>query len=60
MLQLPRRLRTDQIRRLPRFAEHLEQPLWRFLEQLDPVTEIGGMALDLAADLQPIPQQYRP
>jgi hypothetical protein len=52
--------RTDQIRRLPRFAEHLKQHLGRLLEQLDPVAEIGGMALDLAADLQPITQQHRP
>ncbi len=59
-LPLCLRLRTDQIRRLPRLAEHLEQHLGRFLEQLDPVPEIGGMALDLAADLQPIPQQHRP
>lgn len=53
-------LRADQIRRLPRLAEHLKQHLLRFLEQLDPVTEIGGMALDLTADLQPIAQQQRP
>jgi len=52
--------RTDQIRRHPRLAEHLKQHLGRFLEQLDPVPEIGGMALDLAADLQPIAQQHRP
>ncbi len=52
--------RTDQIGRQPRLAEHLKQHLGRFPEQLDPVTEIGGMALDLAADLQPITQQHRP
>ena len=53
-------LRADQIRRLPRLAEHLKQHLGRFLEQLDPVAQIGGMAFDLAADLQPIAQQHRP
>jgi hypothetical protein len=30
-----------------------------FLQQLDPVAELGGMALDLVADLQPITQQHR-
>jgi hypothetical protein len=44
LLQLPRRLRTEQIHRLPRLTEHLEQHLGRFLEQLEPVTQIGGMA----------------
>jgi len=59
-LQPLRRLRTDQIRSLPRLAEHLKQHLWRFPEQLDPVVEIGGMALDLAADLQTIAKQQGP
>jgi hypothetical protein len=54
------KFRTNQIRRLPCLTEHLEQHLGRFLEQLDPVAEIGGMALDFAADLQPITQQHRP
>lgn len=53
-------LLTDQIRRLPCLAEHLKEHLRRLLQQLDPVTEIGGMALDLAADLQPIAQKHRP
>jgi len=60
LLQLPRHLRTDQTHRLPRLAEYLKQHLRRFLEQLDPVAEIGGIAFDLAADLQPIAQQHRP
>ena len=59
-LEIFRPFRTNQIRRLPRLTEHLEEHLGRFLEQLDPVTEIGGVALDLAADLQPIAQQHRP
>jgi len=58
--QLPSNLRKNQIHRLPRLAEHLKQHLRRFLEKLDPVAEIGGMALDLAADLQPITQQHCP
>ena len=53
-------LRPNQIRRLPGLAEHLKQHLGRFLEKHDQVAQIGGMALDLAADLQPIAQQYRP
>jgi len=59
-LRLPRHPRADQIRRLPSLAEHLKQHPGRLLEQLDPVAQIGGMALDLAADLQPITQQDRP
>jgi hypothetical protein len=56
MLQLPWRHRADQIRHLPRLAEHLKQHLGRFLEKLQPVTQIGGMYLGLAANLQPITQ----
>lgn len=53
-------LRTDQIRRVPRLAEHLKQNPGRFIEQLVPMSEIGAMAFNLTADLQPITQQHRP
>ena len=50
-------LRTYQIRCLPRLIEQLKHHHGQFLEQLGSVAEMGGMALDLTADLQPITLQ---
>ena len=38
-------IRHNQLHRLPRFPEHLEQHLGLGLEQGDPVLQIGGMTL---------------
>ena len=54
----PHPLRRNQFRRLPGLPEHLEQHLRLGLEQADPMLQIGGMALELTADLEPITQEH--
>ena len=49
-------LQIDQIHRVPHLAEHLEQQRGRLLDQVNPMTQRGGMDLGLAANLQPITQ----
>ena len=52
-------LRRNQLHRLPGLSQHLEKHLGLGLEQGDPMLQIGGMALQLTADLQPIAQEHR-
>lgn len=47
-------LRRNQLHRLPGLPEHLKEHLGLGLEQGDPMLQIGGMALQLTADLEPI------
>jgi hypothetical protein len=49
----------NQLHCLPGLPEHLEEHLGLGLEQGDPMLQIGGMALELTADLEPITQQHR-
>ena len=56
----PHPLRRNQLHRLTGLPEHLKQHLGLGLEQGDPVLQIGGMALELTADLQPIAQGHGP
>ncbi len=49
---------ADQIRSPAGLAQHLKQHPGGFPQQLDPVAQIGRMALDLAAHLQPLAQQH--
>jgi len=53
-------LRRNQLHRLPGLPEHLEQHLGLGLEQGDPMLQIGGMALQLTADLKAIAQEHGP
>ena len=56
----PHLLRRNQLHRLPGLPEHLKQHLGFGLEQGDSMLQIGGMALELTADLQPIAQEHGP
>jgi hypothetical protein len=47
-------LRRNQLHRLPRLPQHLEEHLGLGLEQGGPMLQIGGMALQLTADLKAI------
>ena len=53
-------LRRKQLHRLPGLPQDLKQHLGLGLEQGDPMLQIGGMALQLTADLQPIAQEHGP
>ena len=52
-------LRRNQLHRLPGLPQHLKEHLGLGLEQGDPMLQIGGMALELTADLEPIAQEHR-
>jgi hypothetical protein len=53
------RLGRDQIRRFAGIAEHLKQDARAALaEHLGPLLQIGGVVLQLAADLQPVADQH--
>ena len=57
--RLPYPLRRNQLHRLPGLYQHLEEHLGLGLEQGDPMLQIGGMALQLTADLEPIAKEHR-
>lgn len=56
--RLPYPLRRNQRHRLPGLPQDLEEHLGLGLEQGDSMLHIGGMALELSADLEPIAEEH--